>query len=175
MRMHCLLCSYKNRYPHYHRISMWFMLLERFCNTEQRCRPDSRTETRGITQRHRDQVYVCIVHCCLCQNRIQHFHHMSTWFFLERCCNIHCRTASTSSQRTGNTWYPTPWPRVVMHCIRMFVSNSIYTFRSHVHVPVGWALLHYRTARLTVVCMKINIHIPIAQHTVLRQRVVMHC
>ena len=94
--------------------------------------------------------------------------------------DIHISIASTRdySQRTGNTWYPTrtPWPRVVMHCILMFVSNSISTFRSHGHViPVGWALLHFRTALLTVVCIKINIHISIAQHTVLWQRVVMHC
>ena len=67
------------------------------------------------------------------------------------------RTTPSSSQRTGNTWYPTriPWPRVVMHRILMFVSNSISTFRSHVHViPVGWALLHYITALLTVVWIK---------------------
>jgi len=100
MGMHCLLCSYKNRYPYHHRISMSFMLLERFCDTEQRCRPGNGTETRGITQRHHDQVSVCIVHWCLCQNRIQHFHHMSRWFFLERCCNIEQRHRPRSALET---------------------------------------------------------------------------
>ena len=44
-------CLCENRYQHFHLMFKWFLLVERCCNIEQRCRCGSAIETRGTTQR----------------------------------------------------------------------------------------------------------------------------
>ena len=91
-------------------------------------------ESRGIPFRLHKQEWVCTAYWYLYQNRYtfpSYVHGISFGWAL-----LQYSTALPSWQRNWNTWYntDTPWSRVGMHCLLVFVTIPISTFPSYVHL-----------------------------------------